>query len=147
MLELRPIGFVHSPFEKPKEVPHRPLDPALARGTLELYPEYEEGLSDLAGFSHVVVVSYLHLGKDHALRVKPRLDQTHRGLFATRSPNRPNPIGISILGLEKIDGCHIRVNCLDLVDGTPILDIKPHIPTRFDEEEIKLGWLEGKIEE
>ncbi len=141
-MECRPIGTVHSPFPDPVGVPIQPSRADGVEGTVEVLPEFEEGLSDLDGFSHIVLVTWLHRSEGYRLRTVPFLDTEERGLFSTRSPRRPNPIGLSVVRLLGVDGCILKVADLDLVDGTPVLDIKPYI-REFDERpEFRSGWLE-----
>jgi tRNA-Thr(GGU) m(6)t(6)A37 methyltransferase TsaA len=142
----RPIGAIHSPFKEPLDVP---IQSACARdieGTVEVFPEYSEGLADLEGFSHVILVYHFHLSKGHLLKVKPYLDDKLRGVFATRAPARPNPIGISIVRLLRVEGGELYVRDVDIVDGTPLLDIKPYVPEFDLRNADKIGWLSGRID-
>ena len=115
-------------------------------GTIEIDPALSAGLADLAGFSHLLVLSHLHRGAPGGLVVVPFLDDTPRRIFATRSPRHPNPIGISIVRLLGIDGSSLSIAGLDLLDGTPVLDIKPYVPAfdRWDAE--RIGWFEGRAD-
>jgi len=125
-----------------------PIQPSGAKGikgTVELLPEYAEGLQDLEGFSHVVLLCHLHLSTGYSLKVKPFLDDQLRGVFATRAPRRPNPIGLSVLRLIKIEGTILHVEDIDIVDGTPLLDIKPYVPEFEVQETVRIGWLSEKI--
>ncbi len=141
----KPIGVIHSPF---KEVKGTPIQPAAAegvRGTVEVFPEYADGLKNLEGFSHIILVYHFHLAKPGALRVRPYMDKEERGVFATRAPSRPNPIGISVVRLLKVEGNVLHVEDLDIVDGTPLLDIKPYVP-QFDVRPVeRIGWLEKRV--
>ena len=101
---FRPIGIVHSPFKEPTGTPIQPSAARETPGSVEILPEYREGLQDLEGFSHLILLYYFHLARGFSLKVKPFLDDTERGLFATRAPARPNPIGLSIVRLERVDG-------------------------------------------
>lgn len=124
-----------------------PIQPAGAQGvagTVEVDPAYEEGLADLEGFSHLCLLYHLHLSEGYALVVKPFLDDTPRGLFATRAPKRPNPIGLSVVRLVRVEGCRLYVENVDVVDGTPLLDLKPYVPAFDAPEEVRLGWLTGR---
>jgi tRNA (adenine37-N6)-methyltransferase len=106
-------------------------------------------LEDLEGFSHIILIYHLHLCNGHLLKVKPFLDNTERGIFSTRAPKRPNPIGLSVVRLEKIEGTTIHISNVDIVDGTPLLDIKPYVP-HFDksqDEKVCIGWFEDKHQE
>lgn len=124
-----------------------PIQPKAAKGikgTVELFDEFKEGLADLDGFSHVILIYHFHLSEGYSLKVKPFLDDTRRGLFATRAPQRPNPIGISVVPLVRIDGATLHITNVDIIDGTPLLDIKPYVP-EFDRElDIRVGWLSSK---
>ncbi len=145
-IELKPIGIVHSPFKGSKGTPIHPGASEGARAEIELFPEYEEGLKDLDGFSHIVVLFHLHRSKPYKLTVIPYMDDTPRGLFATRAPSRPNPIGMSVVKLASIEGNFIYIEGLDMIDDTPVLDIKPYIPEFKSDEKVCIGWLEEKIE-
>jgi tRNA-Thr(GGU) m(6)t(6)A37 methyltransferase TsaA len=136
-----PIGIVHSPFVSSNEAPIQPRFAAGAEGQIELYAEYEEALSELDRFSHIVLIYHLHLVKRSLLKVKPSHSDSLRGVFATRAPQRPNPIGISTVRLKAIDGTTLHVIGIDIVDGTPLLDIKPFIPTIDGQHGANIGWL------
>jgi len=142
---LKPIGVIHTPFEEPKGTPIQPGRSDGARGTVDVYPEYAEGLNDLDGFSHITLLYYFHLSKGFELEVIPYLDDKKRGLFATRAPRRPNPIGLSVVKLEKIEGNILHITNVDMIDGTPLLDIKPYVREFYAAEEFRIGWLEGKV--
>jgi len=144
-IKYRPIGVVHSPFKEPKGTPIQPAGGKGIDGTVEVFPEYAEGLRDVEGFSHIILIYHFHLSKSLSLKVKPYMENKLRGVFATRAPNRPNPIGISVVRLTKIEGNILHVRDLDVVDGTPLLDIKPYVP-EFDVREVnKTGWLEKEV--
>ena len=139
-----PIGIIHSPFKDIKGMPIQPTGAKGIAGTIEIYPEFAEGLKDLEGFSHIILIYHFHLSKGYSLKVKPFMDENLRGVFATRAPKRPNPIGISVVKLRKIEGNILNIEDVDIVDGTPMLDIKPYVP-EFDVQEIeKIGWLSQK---
>ena len=150
IIEYRPIGIIHSPHKTPQGSPIQPTAAKGIEGKIEIFPEFAEGLEDLAGFSHIFIIYHFHLSKKFSLKVKPFLDDNQRGLFATRAPARPNPIGISIVRLVKIEKGHLDILNVDVVDGTPLLDIKPYVPA-FDVHTVdKIGWIEdktGKIKE
>jgi len=141
---MTPIGVIRSPHATPAEAPIQPSFAKGAGGRIELRPELAEGLRDLEGFSHVVLLYYMHLSEGYELSVKPYLDDHKRGLFATRAPRRPNPIGISVVRLERIESHVLHVRDIDAVDGSPLLDIKPYVPPFEPSDEIKIGWLTGK---
>lgn len=143
----RPIGVVRSPFREPRNAPIQPRGAAGVEGRLELLPELAEGLADLDGFSHLVLVYHLHLSRGFALSVDPFLDHRPRGVFATRAPRRPNPIGLSVVRLVAVEPPTVHVSDLDVVDGTPLLDLKPHVREIEPPGPYRLGWLSGRIAE
>jgi len=137
---------VHSPFKEPKNVPIQAVASKGTAGTLEIYPEYVEGLIDLEGFSHLILLYHFHLIKeDSSLMVKPFLDAKLHGVFATRSPARPNKIGISVVSLTGIEKNTLFVQDLDIIDGTPLIDIKPFVPEFDCRKTTKIGWFGEKI--
>jgi tRNA-Thr(GGU) m(6)t(6)A37 methyltransferase TsaA len=143
-LSLHPIGLIHSPFHAKGETPIQAAF-SQAEGTVEVYPEYVAGLQDIEGFSHIILLYWFHRSDGYRLVVKPFMDQVERGLFAIRYPARPNPIGISVVELVRREGDRLHVQGLDVLDGTPLLDIKPFVP-RFDHREnTRVGWLTDKI--
>jgi tRNA-Thr(GGU) m(6)t(6)A37 methyltransferase TsaA len=124
-------------------MPIQPKGAAGVRGEVEVYPEYRQGLKDLEGFSHVILIYHFHKVREQELIVTPFLDNEPRGVFATRAPKRPNPIGLSVVKLLHVDGGRLHVENLDILEGTPVLDIKPYVPA-FDHPEVeRVGWLEG----
>jgi tRNA (adenine37-N6)-methyltransferase len=144
-LTYKCIGIVHSPFKEPKNVPIQATASKGTKGTVEIYPQYKEGLVDLDGFSHIILLYHFHLVKDASLMVKPFLDDKFHGVFATRSPARPNAIGISIVQLLKIENNTLLIEDLDIVDETPVIDIKPYVP-KFDcRKTVEIGWFKDKI--
>ena len=136
------IGVVHSPFMEPQGVPNQPSAGRGIRATVEVFEEYREGLKDLKGFSHVVLVCHLHKSRRFKLTVVPFLDHKPRGLFATRSPRRPNPIGISVVRLRKVAKGVLHIEDVDLIEGTPVLDIKPYVPELGPGAKARCGWME-----
>jgi tRNA-Thr(GGU) m(6)t(6)A37 methyltransferase TsaA len=136
----RPIGTIHTPFKGVKGTPNQPSAGKDVEGIIEIQPEYIGGLSDIEGFSHIILIFHFHLSLGYSLRVKPFRHDHFRGVFATRSPKRPNPIGISVVRLVKVEGGKIHVKDVDIVDGTPLLDIKPYIAQ--DRQKVdRIGWL------
>ena len=136
-----PIGVIHSPFKKPKGVPIQPSAAKGVRGTVEIFPEYSPGLKDLDGFSHIILIYHFHLAKPGGLLVRPYMDDEEHGVFATRAPARPNPIGISVVRLISVEENVLHIEDVDIVDGTPLLDIKPYVP-EFDIRDVeRIGWL------
>jgi len=150
-IEFTPIGVIHSPFTDLAQMPiqprsvqrGQPTSTASASGTVEVFPEYAAGLRDLDGFSHVILLCHLHKTGKARLLVTPFLDSQPHGVFATRAPVRPNPIGLSVVRLTGVEGNLLFVDGLDILDGTPLLDIKPYIPSFDEHSEHRIGWLEG----
>ena len=140
-----PIGIIHSPFKVPHGTPIQSAVSQGAEGTVEIFPEYAEGLVDIEGFSHIYLIFHFHLSRGYSLTVKPYLDDRLHGVFVTRSPARPNPIGISLVRLVRVEGTTLYIRDVDIVEGTPLLDIKPYVP-EFDTREVeKIGWLEEHV--
>lgn len=124
-----PIGTIHSPYHALEGVPHQPTAGRGVAGSIDIFPEYVDGLVDLEGFSYVVLLYHFHMSHGFSLRVTPFYDDRERGVFATRAPARPNGIGLSVVRLVKRDGATLVIEDVDIVDGTPLLDVKPYIPT------------------
>jgi tRNA-Thr(GGU) m(6)t(6)A37 methyltransferase TsaA len=137
---MSPIGFVRSPYSKTAQVPKGFGAQHEAEGALEIIPEYEPGLTDIEGFSHLYVLWVFHSSDGYELLGTPPTDTTPHGVFATRSPRRPNPIGLTVVKLVAREGTSLRVTGLDMVDGTPILDIKPYLSS-VPEGDLRRGWL------
>jgi tRNA-Thr(GGU) m(6)t(6)A37 methyltransferase TsaA len=146
IITLRPIGIIATPFKEPRGTPIQPRAAKGVAGSVTLFPEYVEGLQDLEGFSHILLIYHFHLSKNFSLKVKPFLDERWRGVFATRAPARPNPIGISLVRLESVQGDRLQVLDVDMVDDTPLLDIKPYVPQFDFAPEARIGWLENNLE-
>jgi tRNA-Thr(GGU) m(6)t(6)A37 methyltransferase TsaA len=140
-----PIGVIHTPFTQIKNVPIQPTAALGTEGMIELDTQYIDGLKDLDGFSHIILIYHFHLSKDYKLNVTPFLDQQIHGVFATRAPKRPNPIGLSVVRLVRIERHIIHVKNVDIVDGTPLLDIKPYVPEFNNATNPKIGWLSKNI--
>ena len=138
----RPIGVVRSPFTSLAEMPIQPVSRASAPGRVEFYPQFAAGLKDLDGFSHIILIYHFHLAARVDLIVKPFLDQKPRGVFATRAPTRPNPIGLSVVPLARVEGNTLYLGNLDILDGTPVLDVKPYVPEFDAWPAARAGWLE-----
>ena len=143
-ISFHPIGVIHSPFKERKGMPIQPKVAKNIKGKVSVFPEYQEGLADLAGFSHIVLLYYFHMSSGYSLKVVPFLDDVERGLFSTRAPRRPNGIGLSVVELTSVEGTNLHIQGVDILDGTPLLDIKPHVPTFDAPPEFRTGWLEGK---
>ena len=140
MLVMQPIGFVRSAYTETKQIPKGCGAKHEAEGVLEILPEFEEGLQDIEGFSHLFVIWAFHKAEGFALSGTPPTDDRPHGVFATRSPYRPNPIGLTVVGLIRRDGGRLHVRGVDMLDGTPILDIKPYLSS-VPAENVKRGWL------
>jgi len=144
-IKYRPIGVIHSLFKEPEGTPIQPAGAKGIEGTVELFPKYAEGLKDLEGFSHIILLYHFHLSKGPSLKVRPYMDNEAHGVFAMRGPSRPNSIGISVVRLVRIEENMLHIQDVDIVDGTPLLDIKPYVP-EFDIREVeKTGWLERNV--
>ena len=144
-IKYKPIGIIHTPFKQPEGTPIQPTASKNISGTIELFSEYIDGLKDLEGFSHIILIYHFHLSKVASLEVKPYMDTKVHGIFAVRAPSRPNPIGISIVHLSRIEENILYIQDVDIVDGTPLLDIKPYVPEFDTREAPKIGWLEKNI--
>ena len=142
MIELNPIGIIHTPFTSLEGMPIQPAAAAGIRGTIEMLEEYHEGLKDLDGFSHIILLYHFHRSQGFKLHVVPFMDNEPRGLFATRAPRRPNPIGLSVVQLDSIENGVLHIQNVDILDGTPLLDIKPYVPEFDSAADIRTGWLE-----
>jgi tRNA-Thr(GGU) m(6)t(6)A37 methyltransferase TsaA len=141
-VRFRPIGIIHTPFANLEGMPIQPTGASGVPGQVELFPEFREGLQDLEEFSHVILLYHFHRSRGYALEVVPFMDSEKRGLFSTRAPRRPNPLGLSVVRLLGIEEGILRVEGVDILDGTPLLDIKPFVPDFDASEELRLGWLE-----
>jgi len=137
---LKPIGTIHSPYTDTGQIPRGPGAQHEAEGVLELVPELEIGLTDIDGFSHLYVLWVFDRSEGFDLLADPPLDDRPHGVFATRSPRRPNPIGLTVVRLLRRDGPRLHVRGLDMLDGSPIVDIKPYLSS-VPPEEIRRGWL------
>ena len=142
-IDLNPIGKIHSPFTKSKGTPVQPRFAKDVQATAVLDEEYAEGLEQLEGFERIWILTWLDRTAAHNLRVIPYMSDHECGIFATRSPSRPNPIGMSCVRLLKIEGSTLHLAEVDLLDGTPILDIKPYAPMIDSYPEAKSGWLDA----
>jgi tRNA-Thr(GGU) m(6)t(6)A37 methyltransferase TsaA len=143
-IRFKPIGVIRSPFTDVKGMPIQTAGAKGIEGTVEVEPEYKDGLQDLEGFSHIILLYHFHESRGYALNVKPFMDEDMRGVFATRAPQRPNAIGISVVRLVKVEGCTMFIQDVDILDNTPLLDIKPYVP-EFDVRAVeRTGWLQDK---
>jgi tRNA-Thr(GGU) m(6)t(6)A37 methyltransferase TsaA len=140
-LVCRSIGMIHSPYRDAANMPIQPPGAAGVAGTIAVDEKYQDGLKDIDGFSHLILIYHFHLSRGFSLQVKPFLDDATHGVFATRAPRRPNPIGMSIVRLVLVEGSLLHIEDVDIVDGTPLLDIKPYVPLFDNRQDVKTGWL------
>jgi tRNA-Thr(GGU) m(6)t(6)A37 methyltransferase TsaA len=145
-VSYRVIGVIRSPFTEPKGTPIQSKAAEGVKGSVEVFPEFAEGLQDVEGFSHLILLYHFHLAKSGPLRAKPFMDTKKRGVFAMRGPRRPNPIGLSTVRLVKIEGNLLSVQDVDIVDGTPLLDIKPYVPAFDLRPADRIGWLTDHVQ-
>lgn len=144
-IRYEPIGVIRTEYTAAKELPKQAASAESATGRVELLDEYAAGVKDLDGFSHIVLLYHLHQKDDEVpLLIEPFPDDVEHGLFATRSPRRPNPIGLSVVKLDEIAGAILTFDGVDMLDRTPLLDIKPFVPTLDTREECTTGWLEDE---
>jgi len=149
-IKVKPIGMIHTPYKEPSGMPIQGTFEKGARGNIRLFPKYKAGLKDIEGFSHIILIYYFNRSKEEKLTARPFLEDKEHGIFAIRSPHRPNHIGFSIVKIEKVRGSVITFSEVDMLDETPLIDIKPYVP-RFDSRKnAKGGWTEkhfmsGKI--
>lgn len=137
---FHPIGVIHSPHEEKSKTPIQPVFCTDIKGTVVLDVEYADGLKDLQGFSHIYLFYYFHQSQKTCLRLKPYLSDQEHGIFATRTPHRPNKLGMSLVRLDRIEDNILHIKDIDILDGTPLIDIKPYIQ-RFDSREnTRSGW-------
>jgi tRNA-Thr(GGU) m(6)t(6)A37 methyltransferase TsaA len=141
----KPIGVVRSPFKAPQDVPIQSAAAKGVVGSVEVFQEYVEGLKDVEGFSHLILVYHFHLAQEYSLLVRPFMDDELHGVFSTRAPSRPNPIGVSVVRLTEIEKNLLHIQDVDIIDGTPLLDIKPFVPAFDQRKAERIGWLEKNI--
>jgi tRNA-Thr(GGU) m(6)t(6)A37 methyltransferase TsaA len=145
-ITLTPIGLIRTPYQKTEGMPIQPAGAAQTPGQVIVDAAFEEGLDDLDGFSHIILLYQFHQADGYDLKVTPFLDTQRRGLFATRAPRRPNPIGLSVVALTRREANVLHVAGIDVLDGTPLLDIKPFVPT-FDAPVVTaVGWMAGQLD-
>ena len=141
-IEYQPIGIIHTPFTEMEGMPIQPAGAAGITGTVEVFEQFRPGLKDLDGFSHILLLYHFHRSQGFNLKVIPFLDSERRGVFATRAPKRPNPVGLSVVCLRRIEDGVLHVENVDILDNTPLLDIKPYIPEFDAQTNVRTGWLE-----
>lgn len=142
---FQPIGIVHTPFRTPTGTPINPKGGCGVKGEVEIFPEYAAGLQDIGGFSHLFLIFVLHKVTERKLVGLPFLDNTPHGVFAMRTPTRPNPIGLSLVKLVGVNDNRLAIEDLDIVDGSPLLDIKPYVPDFDSATNCRLGWLTNNV--
>ena len=142
-ISYKPIGIIRSPFHNLEEMPIQPSSESSGLGTVEIYPEFVDGLKDLDDFSHIYLLYHFHKMRQSKLLVTPFLDTETHGIFATRAPSRPNPIGISLVKIVSLENNLIHVDHVDILDETPLLDIKPYVPEFENARAVRIGWLEN----
>ncbi len=144
-IKYKPIGIVHSPHKKPKGTPIQSSAATDVKAIIEIFPEFTKGLADLEDFSHIIILYHCHLARKASLKVRPYMDKNVHGVFSTRAPSRPNPIGLSVVRLASIKDNLLYIQDVDILDETPVLDIKPFV-AEFDVREVaKTGWLEKNV--
>jgi tRNA-Thr(GGU) m(6)t(6)A37 methyltransferase TsaA len=140
-IEYQEIGVIHSPFYEAEGTPIQPTGAAGVQGTIEVFPEFAQGLQDLDGFSHIILIYHFHRSNGFTLLVTPFMDSVQRGVFATRAPKRPHQIGLSVVRLNKLQNQTLHIENVDILDGTPLLDIKPYVPEFDHYSAARIGWL------
>ncbi|MBN2463982.1 MAG: tRNA (N6-threonylcarbamoyladenosine(37)-N6)-methyltransferase TrmO [Dehalococcoidia bacterium] len=143
-IRYKPIGIIHSPFSEVDGMPIQTSGALGIKGTVEVFTEYCAGLKDIDGFSHIILVYHFHLAKRYILETRPFLEEETHGIFAVRAPARPNPIGISVVRLVRVEDNILHIEDVDIVDGTPLLDIKPYVPDFDWRQAERTGWLTEK---
>ena len=141
---LSSIGTIITPWEKPENMPIQPIGAKGVKGKVVILPEYKQGLKDIEGFSHIYLIYQLHLASEPALEVIPFMDTETKGIFATRSPKRPNKIGISVVEIEKVEENIIYILDVDMITNSPLIDIKPFFEDFDNRFNTKKGWLGTK---
>ncbi len=139
---LNPIGVIHTPHKDVKNMPIQPIAAEGIKGYIKVLPEYAGGLKDLEGFSHITLLYHFHKIKGFELQVVPFMDTQKRGIFSCKAPKRPNAIGISTVRLLRVEGNILHIEQVDMLDGTPLIDIRPFYPRYDNRENVTIGWLE-----
>jgi len=140
-ITIKPIGVIRTPYKEPRGMPIQGKFEKGVRGTILIFPQYRAGLKDIEGFSHLILLYYFNRSKEERLIGKPLLEDKEHGIFAIRSPHRPNHIGFSIVKMEKVSGNKITFSEVDILDGTPLLDIKPFVSHFDSRKNVKNGWI------
>lgn len=146
-IKLTPIGVIHTPYAEPKDMPIQGRFKDDVVGWIELKDEYLPGLRDLDGFSHIILIYHFHRSTVEQLQARPYLEQETRGIFSIRSPHRPNHLGLSVVKLQRIEGNRVYFTEVDMLDGTPLLDIKPYVEHFDRRDDVKSGWLDEHFDD
>jgi tRNA (adenine37-N6)-methyltransferase len=141
-ITIHPIGKIRTPHTDVKNMPIQPIAANAIQGQIELLPQYEKGLKDIEGFSHITLLYHLHKIEGYELHVIPFMDTEPHGIFATRAPKRPNAIGISTVKLLRVEKNILYIEQVDMLNGSPLIDIKPFYPRYDNRENVQIGWLE-----
>ncbi|MBN2452923.1 MAG: tRNA (N6-threonylcarbamoyladenosine(37)-N6)-methyltransferase TrmO [Candidatus Omnitrophica bacterium] len=141
-ITIKPIGIINTPYKEPKGIPIQGKFKRGVIGTVRVFPEYQAGLKDVEGFSHIILIYHFNRSSEERLMGKPFLEDTEHGIFAIRSPHRPNHIGFSIVKLKSVKKNILTFSEVDILDGTPLLDIKPYVKHFDSREKIKNGWID-----
>ncbi len=141
-ITYEPIGIIHTPFGDKTKTPIQGVFAPDSTGKVEVFPQYINGLRDIAGFSHLILIYHFHLAEGYSLLTKPFLDNREKGIFSIRHFNRPNPLGISMVRLDNVQDNILTIGEVDIIDGTPLLDIKPYIPDFDVRQNVRKGWYE-----
>jgi tRNA (adenine37-N6)-methyltransferase len=145
-ISYRPIGLIHTPFKTIENIPIQNAGAKGQKGTIEIFNEFVPGLKDIQGFSHIILLYHFHKVNHYSTVVTPFMDNVEHGIFATRAPVRPNPIGLTVVKLIGMEENMLTIEDIDVLDNTPLLDIKPCLPMIDDIENLRLGWLTDKIQ-
>jgi len=145
-IQIKQIGIIRTELKNPSDAPMQGVFSPDSKGRVEVYEEYAAGLDGIEGFSHLILLYWFHRAKEFSLNAAPFLDpENHKGIFSIRKPDRPNPIGLSVVKLESRQGGILSVSQVDMLDSSPLLDIKPLVPEFDFREDVKIGWLNGKL--
>jgi tRNA (adenine37-N6)-methyltransferase len=145
-ITYKPIGVIHTPYVEKESTPIQGCFAPESKGSIEVFPEYVEGLNNVEEFSHLILIYHFHQAGCCQLVAKPFLDKEKKGIFAIRYFTRPNPIGLSIVKLFRVEGNILHIGEVDMLDGTPLLDIKPYVPQFDIKEDVKDGWYQRASE-
>ena len=142
---IRPIGFIYTPYKKKRGIPIQGVFAPESKGRVEILEEFEPGLRDIEGFSHLIFLYLFDRSEDYDLVCRPYMEDKLHGVFATRAPKRPNQLGLSVVRLERREGGTLHVSEVDMLDETPLLDIKPFVPAFDHRKKTRIGWMKGAL--